>query len=136
MNMSHKKLIDCLRFCPASDYYGATKATINTKTVSMKSARDRVMELSKITFPGQFMSVIDEREAFLENGSIQSFRLAESNRGPALLGAANQIIEEEKKKEAQPELGANEAQDEEVYSASDFFTIACPEQAVPFLSKH
>ena len=36
--MSHKKLIRFLRVCPASEFFGALKSTLSTKTLSYSAA--------------------------------------------------------------------------------------------------
>ena len=43
--MSHKKLLELLRFCPISDYFGMLKDDLNAEALCVEQARRHAFEM-------------------------------------------------------------------------------------------
>ena len=71
--MDHATLIEVLRRCPLSEYFGETKVKLNCSTFSVVQARSIVRNMIK-TESYRVKDVIPEASSFSENNSSQYSR--------------------------------------------------------------
>ena len=76
-NMSHPQLLEVLKFCPASQFYGYGAALINEQTMKVNRARNLVIQLSR-DFQMQLVGQISERAESQEQDDSESSKKSTS----------------------------------------------------------
>ena len=77
LNMSHTQLLEVLKFCPVSQYYGYGSAFINEQTVKVNRARNLVIQVSR-DFQMQLIGQISERAENQEQDDSESSKKSTS----------------------------------------------------------
>ena len=70
VTMSNRKLQKLLRFCPLSDHFGCTRDELNERVYSKTRSCQIVCQLINGNLRAGGLSEIDEKESFMENGSV------------------------------------------------------------------